>query len=107
MRQSIFEDFPEYSLKTKEYFFETYLYPKRVKRKIKKNGVYYWAAFLDKKIVGYLISYPPEGGIMDIIWLGVVKEYQKKGIGSALLNEFLRCIKTQGVHAVWLRSSQK
>jgi GNAT superfamily N-acetyltransferase len=62
----------------------------------------HWGAFVDGKAVGLLAGMNPIGGILNIHWIIVLKEYQGKGIGKKLLEEHTEWAKTKGAHALHL-----
>lgn len=101
-RNSIKTDYPHYSAKIKDYHLKHDFDTETIKQNYSRKIFLYWGAFLDKKIVGYLISLPSFGGVALIIWLGIDKAYQHKGIGKKFLGEFGKWAKKQGVHALHL-----
>lgn len=101
-RNSIKIDFPHYSVKIKDYHLKHDFDAETIKQNYSRKIFWYWGAFLNKKIVGYLISLPSFGGVALIIWLGIDKVYQRKGIGKKFLEEFANWAKKQGVHALHL-----
>lgn len=56
----------------------------------------------DTRIAGYLLVSKPIAGVAFADWLGVGKEYQKKGIASHLLSMWEKDIISQGGHNIYL-----
>jgi N-acetylglutamate synthase-like GNAT family acetyltransferase len=65
----------------KEWFNEEGIKSMRIDLKINKTIV----AEENEKIVGFL-SYISEGGFIKINWIGVTKNFQRKGIGGRMIN---------------------
>src|SRR3989344_6674489 len=95
------QEFPEYSKKTLD-FFSSNPYRKRMVTLHTRIG-----AFVESKLVAYLLGPEPEGGVSWIYWLAVLKNYQGHGIGTTLLDFFEKlCIK-QGVHSIIFYSDKR
>jgi len=58
-----------------------------------------WVAEIDKKPVGYLTA-EPERGMLHVVWLDVHPDYQRKGVGTALLKEIILAGKNTGIGPV-------
>ncbi len=101
-RDSIQADFPHYSSKVKEYLLSHDFDASIIEQNFQRKIFIYWAAFLEEKIIGYLISLPPFGGVVLIIWLGVDKTYQHQGVGKKFIQEFSKWVIDQGAHALHL-----
>ncbi len=94
-------EFPEYSRKTLD-FFSSDPYKDRMITLHVRIG-----AFMESKLVAYLLAPEYEGGVSWIYWLAVLKKYQGCGIGTTLLDFFEKlCIK-QGVHSIIFYSDKR
>lgn len=96
--QTIQEDFPEYGSKTIEYFSNG---------KYKEDMLHMplmLGAFLDEKLIGFVLCEKPFGGILFVTWLATDKKYRGQGIGRRLLEEVRKIALETGVHALHLMS---
>jgi len=59
------------------------------------------------KIFGILLGSTPEGGVVTIIWLFVLPEHQRKGIGSKLFKEACHRYRQIGCHKIKLTVPNK
>lgn len=64
-------------------------------------------AFDESKLVGFLLADKPIGGVMFISWVGVLPEYQGKGIGTQLLEKIEKTALEIGVHNMQLQADEK
>lgn len=94
-------EFPEYSKKTLD-FFSTDPYRSRMTSLHMRVG-----AFFGSKLVAYLLAPEFEGGVCWIYWFAVLKEYQGKGIGTALLNFFEKLCAKEGIHSIIFYSDKR
>jgi GNAT superfamily N-acetyltransferase len=53
---------------------------------------------VDNQIVGFAVVDEPYGGVSLLRWLGVRKEFQKHGIGSALIHNWIDLARQQHCH---------
>jgi len=56
-------------------------------------------AEIEGRILGFLFYFSEEG-ILNISWMGVAKEYQRKGIGRQMVLRFEELAKRGGVHEI-------
>jgi ribosomal-protein-alanine N-acetyltransferase len=63
-------------------------------------------AEMHHKIVGFIIGYKTSNDIARIPLLSVIKGYRKKGIGSALITQFLKEMALQNIKKVELEVRQ-
>jgi len=52
----------------------------------------------DSTMAGFVVIDGPYGGVSLCRWLGVLPQYQKKGLGSLLVQGWLRLAQSQGCH---------
>lgn len=88
-------EFPEFSKKTRHYLTsDSYC-----KKRMFEAGLVL-GAFDREKIVGFLVAATPFAGVMSIAWLSVLKPYQRKGIGKALLIRAETYALKHGIHNI-------
>lgn len=80
-------DFPEYQTRVAKVYRAHIFNQKYFKKFIKKKINCILGAFDGKKLIGFLVMYGHNGGVMEFIWLAVNRNYRKNGIGSRLLIE--------------------
>jgi len=96
--QTVREEFPEYTEKTRAYLgSETYTKNQPIGRVV-------LAAFAQDKLVGFLVADKPQGGILFIPWIMVTKAFQRKGIGTLLINKIENYARKEGVHSIHLET---
>jgi len=100
--KSIKTQFPEYSLKAKNYFLQEHYTKENFKKWLKRKEKTLLIALNKKEIIGYLLASPPYGGVAFIIWLAVKTTFQKKGVGNHLLKSYEIIAKKQKAHKVYL-----
>ena len=100
--QVLSTEFPGYSKKVVKFFLEK-LYT--------RVSFGYWfahstktflAAAVNDTLVGFAVIDEPYGGVSFCRWLGVTKEYQKKGIGTKLIEMWIDLATRSGCHKVEL-----
>lgn len=106
-KKSVKNQFDEYSKKSKDFFLKKEWTKTRIKNSIKSKIVIFLLAFDKEKIVGYLIGGHHFGGIATIMWIAVDEDYQGKGIGKKLLNNFISLLKKEGAHKINLTVTNK
>jgi ribosomal protein S18 acetylase RimI-like enzyme len=104
VKQVIESDFPEYSDRTKESILKDEL---NIQDKLPNPYFKIYGAFDGDKIVGFLIGTQQTGGVCDIHWAGVLKDYQGQGIGRRLVEHYINEMLGQGAHTVHLFASEK
>ncbi len=105
--ETVRNQFPEYSLKVKNYFLKKYWIKKNIKKWLKNKTITLLVALDNNEIIGYLMTEHPFGGIAYIIWLAVEKSFQSKGIGSQLLEKYEVIAKKQGIHKIHLWTNKR
>ncbi len=95
------KEFTEYTEKTRAHIASS--------RYIKKAADYYFrlGAFVDGKLVGYLLAYKPFGGVLYIAWLAIIGKFQRQGIGSLLLKRTEILALRMGAHNIHLLSEKR
>jgi len=104
---SVKNQFPEYSVKTKNYFLKKYYTKSYLRRCLRNKTLDILMALDGTKPAGYLIANVPYGGVSYIIWLAVKNSFQRKGIGSLLLKKYEFIAKRRGIHKVHLWTSRQ
>jgi len=98
------EDFPRYGKNVIRYLLEK-IYT--------KTNFYYWlinnlktvlAAKSQNEIIGFAVIDEPYGGVSLCRWLGVKKEFRHQGIGSRLINSWIKLAQSQGCHKIEIAS---
>jgi len=90
-------EFPSYSKKTVRYLLEEMYTPTNFTYWLKNRLKTIFVAKNEAQtIIGFAVIDEPYGGVSLCRWLGVVKEYQKMGVGSALVEMWIeQAIKTR------------
>lgn len=100
--------FPEYSPELVNFLIKKDYPPKIIKEKLKNNQWWGLVIRIEEKIVGFLLVDILYGGVSYANWLGVKKELQGRGIGSLLMIEWEKKVKTEGGHKlILITQSQK
>lgn len=93
----------------KKHFYDTEKGRKRLKKRISdKNNIFFVATTDDNKIVGFIDGNIPEDEwwyIDEVVYLDhicVDSNYRKQGIGTMLLNEFVKAAKEKGAKHIRL-----
>lgn len=66
------------------------------------NGAVSLGAYEDDNLVGYLFTDESFAGVTTVRWIAVLPEYQKKGIGTQLLEKTEELAKKLGIHMIQL-----
>jgi len=72
----------------------------KVKKQIEKS--IFLVAELDNRIIGVIRGNIEWGGIAKLSMIAVLPEFRRRGAGKELLNAFLRELKKQDIHKVYL-----
>lgn len=92
--------FPGYSEKTLTFMLE---------KMYTRNSFIYWLqksiktvllAYANDTPVGFMVIDEPYGGVSFCRWLGIKKRYQRKGIGTVLIQQWLDLAHELGCHKV-------
>ncbi len=93
--------FPEYSQNILDWFtrdpYREAMHHLRVK----------FGAFVDGKLVGYTVGSSYDGGVAFVYWLAVLKDFQKQGIGTKLLQAFENFVCDHGYHSLQLNADER
>lgn len=99
--------FPEYSPKLRK-FFLTKDFPLLIwQRKLEDKEITVFGAIENGEIIGFLVADKLYGGVSYCTWLGVLKEFRGKGIGSKLVLEWESEIKNAGGHKLMLITQEE
>ena len=79
-------------------------YRKRFKQRIESKDGIFLLAEENNEIVG-VASGREYAGVCTLGFMGVKKEYRRKGVGTSLLNRFIEEAKERKAHKVWLYTS--
>ena len=73
---------------------------------VRKDAAAFIARADDGEAVGFLIGRVPMDpeGIADIFNIGILPDMRRRGIGNALLTEFLEVCRTRRIGEVWLEA---
>ncbi|MGC8582538.1 MAG: GNAT family N-acetyltransferase [Thermoproteus sp.] len=63
-----------------------------------------YGAYLDGKLVGFVVV-KLDGRLAEILWMAVRREYQGRGIGTALLGFVERAAKSRGCSLILVKTS--
>jgi ribosomal protein S18 acetylase RimI-like enzyme len=116
------EEIPQFFEVFRQVMWDGYNYPPKIKEHFlnkiySRENFHYWldqgykSILVSKKldllkICGFLVYDQPYGGVLLARWLGVLKEYRKKGLGRQLINFFIKEAKTLGCHKIELAVQQ-
>ena len=98
--------FSHYSPNTAHFYVEVDYGPKWLSERLKKGGKKTYLAFHDDEIVGYILVSKSITGVSFADWLGVNKEYQKRGIATQLLQLWEEAALEEGAHALHLWTTE-
>lgn len=96
--------FPGYSPKVLTFMLE---------KMYTRNSFIYWLnheiktvflAYVEDKPVGFAVIDEPYGGVSFCRWLGIQKNYQRKGVGTLLIKQWLNLAGELGCHKVEVAS---
>lgn len=97
---SLKKHFPCYSKKTISYYLKYDYNKNKIKKDLKRGTEKLYLATSDGKIVGYLLSSCPWGGVGFLSWIEVEPKFRKLGIASSLLSKWEKEAKKEGTHKV-------
>lgn len=101
-KKNLREQFPQYSPDTHD-FFTNHRYSKdSIEKYLKDNMIYVFLAWQEDEVVGFFMAYKPTMGVSMAIWTAVVKEYQKRGIATRLIEVWGKTVQEDGGHALQL-----
>jgi len=96
-------EFPGYTPQVHDYFEKTAYSKENFKYWLSYNMKTIYVALNElSQIVGFAVVDAPYGGVSLCRWLGVQKEYQRKKIGSTLIETWIELAKKQKCHKVEL-----
>jgi len=96
------DGFPEYSQELVDFIIEEDFKPGVLKEKLAKKEYTILVAEEEGQIVGFLIFEKLYGGVSYCPWLGVLREFWRKGIGRQLLVTWEEEILREGGHKLML-----
>lgn len=101
--------FPEYSEKTKQFFLRSRKAWSRqgYKRALRNRARVILVAKKESKIIGILDSLVPFGGVSMGAWVMVDPQFQRQGIGTALLLEWETVMRKKGAHSIFLYTKER
>lgn len=91
-------EFPGYSKETVRNFLEKYYSEANFRYYLDNKLKNILIAKNGEKMVGFAVIDEPYGGVSLLRWLGVQKEYQKKGVGKQLITSWLEQAIERGAH---------
>lgn len=105
---SILKDsFPEYSPRLIKFFLTKDFPPSSWRKKLEGNKITVFGAYDRGRIVGILVTDKLYGGVSYCTWLGVLKEFQGRGIGRKLVEKWEQKIKKIGGHKLMLITQEE
>lgn len=97
-KQVLEESFPGYAAEVKKYFTESIYTPAMYQFWIKQKSKYVVVAKYNTAIIGFAVIDSPYGGVSLCRWLGILKQYQNKGIGKKLIKAWGDIAKSDSCH---------
>lgn len=94
------KDYKYYSSEQKKYFLSEMYNKKNFSYWIENNIYKILIAEIGEELIGFLVADKTFGGVGFITWLGVSSTQRIHGIGSELLLEYEKFVKTQGGHLI-------
>jgi GNAT superfamily N-acetyltransferase len=91
-------EFPGYSKETVRNFLEKLYNESAFRYYLEHNLKTILVIKSEQEIVGFAVIDEPYGGVSLLGWLGVRKFFQKKGVGSHLIADWLNLAVSQGCH---------
>lgn len=101
------DGFPEYSSELIEFFLTKDFPLSSWISKLKSKEITVFGAIESGKIVGFLVADKLYGGVSYCIWIGVLREFRGKGIGTKLIDEWEKEIKKIGGHKLMLITQEE
>ncbi len=101
-KEIILNEFPYYHPKIRQYFVEKIYNLKTIKYWLETKQKIILVALIDNKIVGFAMIDLPYGGVSFLRWLGIKKDFQKKGIGKKLVEEWEKLASIWQCHKIEL-----
>lgn len=97
-RQILESDFPGYSKETTQLFLEKYYSEANYRYFLEHSLKTILVAKFESQIIGFAVVDEPYGGVSLLRWLGIKKEFQKKGIGKRVIQSWLKLAVSQHCH---------
>lgn len=73
-----------------------------------KTGVNHaFLGYLDNQLAGFILGRNVDHGVSQLSWLGILKGFQRKGLGRKLLETWEILVEEQGAHVVHVYSFQR
>jgi GNAT superfamily N-acetyltransferase len=100
-------DFKNWTKESKDYWYEKQYTPQYWKDNIENKNFPIFVAYDKEKMIGFVITESLDFGVAYLGWLGVLKEYRRKGIAKALLDRLESWCRDNGVHKIELETQEK
>ena len=91
-------EFPGYTSKVVDYFVQKIYTQASFVYWLSNNLKTVIVAKVNFQIVGFAVIDEPYGGVSFCRWLGIKQDFQKKGIGKKIVDEWLMLAKSQHCH---------
>lgn len=102
------DEFPKYTKKIVRYFLEKIYSVHNFRYWLTNNlKTILVAKNTEGIIVGFAVIDEPYGGVSLCRWLGVIKQYQNKGIGTTLIDTWTRLAQKQNCHKIEVAAQPK
>lgn len=99
--KTVMDAFPEYTESVRK-FFSSGDYLRRM-----MESYFRFGAFDGDKLVGYVLAQKPFGGVVFVVWIAILPEFQGRGIGKSLMQKIEEVVKPFGVHNLQLNADAK
>jgi GNAT superfamily N-acetyltransferase len=100
-------DFPGYSKRVVDFFLNKIYIKDNFRQWLMTGWKIVLLAKRDGQAVGFAVLDKPYGGVCFCRWLGVLKDYRKKGVGKRLIQETINYAKNYGCHKIELASQSE
>lgn len=95
-----------YSPHSSSFILQSGLSKKNLKEEFKKGNKPLYLAYIGRKLIGYLLTFKSNGGVSFGHWLAVDRNFQQRGVASALLKFWEKEAKKQGAHKLQLWTTE-
>jgi len=100
VKNFILNEYENYSSLIRHFYWRHFWNKKKIEKYLKDKDSILMVAKEGGKIIGFLKGFVDYGGAAWINWLGVEKEFRKKGIGTSLLEEMEKFFKSRLCHFI-------
>ncbi len=101
-KEIIVNEFPYYHQKICQYFVEKVYHFEAIRYYLEKKQKIILVALIEDEMIGFGMIDLPYGGVSFLRWLGVKKEFQKKGAGKQIVLEWEKLARNFGCHKIEL-----